>query len=809
MSRLLGASPVVAAAGILGLLVSIATYGPGLGRRAPVYPVGKAEIVERARAFVTACGRAPTGWLAAAEPASKQRDRLDKRLGVDEVRGASLSGTLPVEAWTVRFRDQVLFSRLEDDPGGIAVILSETGEVLSARFHEPTPNAPAPGREEARRIAAEHIVRLGLDPSAYAEEGAGEASTQVAEEPSEQGAAREQRFVWKRPDPSRPGVAQTLTATVTASGLTQFARDVDVERNVQTSEEDRLPTVVALTIVAVILLAFAVILPLNLMVLGLAVARLATRNYISVRRALVLGAAFTASILGSIIASDTLAAAIGIQYPVLLVGLATFSVVITCAWFVGEVDGYIALGPRATEGMVAVLSGRFAVRCVAREVLEGYCWGWAFLGVLMAAAAVVGATFGADAIHREPQIDAFDNHPPWLFVLQAASAAIGLAGFAYGFALPLALRLLKHAWLAVPVAAIPTVLLAMTSDVQDGLSSVLGVWTIPFALASCALVLRRGILTATSGAFALFAFYHGIPLLFAGSPWDVAAGGLGLGLAALPAIAAFALGPRAPDVAIAEAPPRLERYLKEVRHHEELTIAHRVQERLLPAEDPPLDGLGVAGICLPAREIGGDYFDYFPRPDGRFGIAVGDVSGKGVPAAFFMALTKGYMEMAAEAAEPAAVLGRVNGLLRRRLTKSTFVTMVYAVYDPESRTLTCASAGHNPPLLVRRGAHPEFVAVPGVALGAVPPERFGSLAGSVAIPLERGDTIVFYSDGVTEARNTDLDEFGEERLVSALTEIDAELTARGLADGLAARVNAFRGAADQHDDITVVVVKVT
>jgi hypothetical protein len=809
VSRLLGASPVVAAAGILGLLVSIATYGPGLGRRAPAYPVGKAEIVERARAFVAASGRAPSGWLAAADPASKQRDRLDKRLGVDEVRGASLSGALPIEAWTVRFRDQVLFTRLEEDPGGIAVTLSETGEVLSARFHEPTLDADAPGREEARRIAAEHLVRLGLDPSAYAEEGAGEASTRPAEEATEQGAAREQRFVWKRPDPARPGVAQTLTATVTASGLTQFARDVEVERNVRTSEEDRLPTGVALATITILLLAFAVIIPLALLMLGLAVARLVTRNYISVRRALVLGAAYAASILASSVATETLAAAIAIQYPALLIGLATFSLVVVCAWLVGEVDGYLALGPRATEGMVAVLSGRFAVRCVAREVLEGYCWGWVFLGVLMAAAALVGATIGADAVHREPQIDAFDNHPPWLFVLGAASAALGLAGFAYGFAVPLALRLLKHPWLAIPVAAIPTALLAMLSEVQDGLSSVPGVWTIPFALASCTLVLRRGVLTATSGAFAFFAFYHGIPLLFAGSPWDVAAGGLGLGLAALPVIAAFALGPRAPDIAVAEAPPRLDRYLKEVRHQEELTIAHRVQERLLPAEDPSLDGLGVAGVCLPAKEIGGDYFDYFPRPDGRFGIAVGDVSGKGVPAAFFMALTKGYMEMAAEANEPAAALGRVNGLLRRRLTKSTFVTMVYAVYDPESRTLTCASAGHNPPLLVRPGALPEFVAVPGVALGAATPERFGSLVGSVAIPLERGDAVVFYTDGVTEARDTDRDEFGEERLVSALSETDGGATARGLAEGLVARVNAFRGAADQHDDITVVVVKVT
>jgi hypothetical protein len=802
VSRLLGASPVVAAAGILGLLVSIATYGPGLGRRAPAYPVGKAEIVERARAFATAAGRAPSDWLAVAEPVFKQRDRLDKRLGVDEVRGASLSGTLPVEAWAVRFRDQVLFSRLEADPGGIALTLSETGEILSARFHEPTPEAPAPGREEARLIAAEHLVRLGFDPSAYAEEGAGGPPTHPAAEPSEQGAAREQRFVWKRPDPSRLGVAETLTATVTASGLTRFARDVDVERNVQTSEEDQLPTWLELTIT----IAF-VLLPL--LVLGLAVARLVTRNFISVRRALVLGAAFMASALVSYAAAERLTEPIALLYAARVFFLLWLpALVVACAWLVGEVDGYLALGPRATEGMVAVLSGRLAVRRVAREVLEGYCWGWAFLGVLLAAA-VVGATAGADAIHLEPRIAAFEYHPSWLFVLKAVPETLGLAVVAYAFALPWALRLLKRSWLAVSVAAIPTALLAMVSGVQDGLSSVPIVWTIPFALASCALVMRRGILTATSGAFAFFAFYDGIPLLFAGSPWDVAAGGLGLGLAALPVIAAFALGPHAPDIAVVEAPPRLDRYLKEARHYEELKIAYRVQERLLPAEAPPIDGLDVAGVCLPAREIGGDYFDYFPRPDGRFGIAVGDVSGKGVPAAFFMALTKGYMEMAAEANEPVAVLGRVNGFLRRRLTKSTFVTMVYAVYDPESRTLTCASAGHNPPLLVRRGAQPEFLTVPGVALGAATSERFGSLARNVAIPLERGDTIIFYTDGVTEARNTDLDEFGEERLVSALSETDGAVTARGLADGLVACVNAFRGAAEQHDDVTVVVVKVT
>jgi phosphoserine phosphatase RsbU/P len=233
-----------------------------------------------------------------------------------------------------------------------------------------------------------------------------------------------------------------------------------------------------------------------------------------------------------------------------------------------------------------------------------------------------------------------------------------------------------------------------------------------------------------------------------------------------------------------------------------------VQSALLPSQDPEVEGLDVAGTCTPANEVGGDYFDYFQFPDGRFGVAVGDVSGKGVPAAFCMTLTKGFMEVAAsEAREPATVLGLANGHLRANLTRGTFVTMAYAVVDPESRVVTCARAGHNPPAILRDGVPPEFLSGSGTALGAAPEEQFNELIESVRVELRRGDTLVFYTDGVTEAMNGAREQFGEERLLETLERLRDGRTARGLVDGLLGEIESYASDADQHDDITVVVIR--
>ena len=175
--RLLGIRPILAVAGLLGLVAAVALYRVGLGTQIPDFPIGEAEIVERARAFAASQGIDTESSYAIAQTTRTQRDALNARLGSQQARQVSLEGEIPVPMWMVRFRREILTSDTREDPGGLRISLSETGEVLSAAFHEPNPKAPAPPREEASRIARERLAALGVDLSGYtdrAEEPRGE-----------------------------------------------------------------------------------------------------------------------------------------------------------------------------------------------------------------------------------------------------------------------------------------------------------------------------------------------------------------------------------------------------------------------------------------------------------------------------------------------------------------------------------------------------------------------------------------------------------------------------------------------------------
>jgi sigma-B regulation protein RsbU (phosphoserine phosphatase) len=133
--------------------------------------------------------------------------------------------------------------------------------------------------------------------------------------------------------------------------------------------------------------------------------------------------------------------------------------------------------------------------------------------------------------------------------------------------------------------------------------------------------------------------------------------------------------------------------------------------------------------------------------------------------------------------------------------------MAYAVIDPESRIVTCARAGHNPPAILRDGAAPEFVSSPGTALGAASSEQFDELIESQEVELRRGDALVFYTDGVTESMNATREQFGEDRLLETLDRLRDGRSARALVDGLLGEIDAHARDTDRHDDITIVVIR--
>jgi serine phosphatase RsbU (regulator of sigma subunit) len=262
----------------------------------------------------------------------------------------------------------------------------------------------------------------------------------------------------------------------------------------------------------------------------------------------------------------------------------------------------------------------------------------------------------------------------------------------------------------------------------------------------------------------------------------------------------------------------LERQRKELiaaeRLEEDLAVAREIQQRFLPQQAPGVPGLDVAGTSIPSREVGGDLFYWFTHDDGSLGIALGDVAGKSVPAALLMSnVLSALRAQAAERVDLSTSLERTNRLMIEQIEPGRFVTLFYGEADPARGVLRYASAGHNPPLLLRAGGAVEWLREGGVPLGVVPAATYRT----VEIPFVTGDTLVVFSDGVTEAQGPrgtapapggePMPElFGDDRLLRATTVLVGR-SARETLEGLLERLRAFAAGVEQADDVTIVVVR--
>ncbi len=234
----------------------------------------------------------------------------------------------------------------------------------------------------------------------------------------------------------------------------------------------------------------------------------------------------------------------------------------------------------------------------------------------------------------------------------------------------------------------------------------------------------------------------------------------------------------------------------------ELQAARDIQLAMLPRPVGDAAPCDVAATLISAREVGGDLYDFFPVGDGRIAFAVGDVSGKGVPAALFMARTLTLFELAVrEDPSPGAVLGRLNRELERDNEACMFVTMLCGVFDPTTATARCASAGHNPPLVVGAGGARLLDIPGGTVLGVVEDVEYPE----TDITLGAGEVLVLYTDGVTEAQDRERAFYGEDRLVEAATL--APRGGRAMLDAVLADVEAFTAGAPRADDITLLALR--
>jgi len=254
----------------------------------------------------------------------------------------------------------------------------------------------------------------------------------------------------------------------------------------------------------------------------------------------------------------------------------------------------------------------------------------------------------------------------------------------------------------------------------------------------------------------------------------------------------------------------LEELTEQERMQQELVIARMVQQSLLPQQNPQMPGLDIDGICIPAKEVGGDYYDYFKINDHTLGIAIADVSGKGTSASFYMAVVKGMMlSLTSILTSPKQLLIELNKQLYNVMDRNMFVTMSYATIDTHNKILTFARAGHNALLMrKRKKSGTESLTPAGIGLGLEKGYQFKKNISEQRIHFDMGDVFLFYTDGISEAMNIQKEEFGEHRLVDLMNQTDHQ-NAQHIREDIIHKVHHFVNDEPQHDDITMVILRAT
>ncbi|MFC2133479.1 PP2C family protein-serine/threonine phosphatase [Bacteroidota bacterium] len=256
------------------------------------------------------------------------------------------------------------------------------------------------------------------------------------------------------------------------------------------------------------------------------------------------------------------------------------------------------------------------------------------------------------------------------------------------------------------------------------------------------------------------------------------------------------------------APSHIQRISERERLKKELEIAAKVQLSLLPKEQLKLIGYDIAAISIPAIEAGGDYYDFVNLGENKVGIAIGDVSGKGVGAAIYMTLTKGILQAHAEEnVSPRVVLGKVNRLLYKTIEKNSFVSMFYAILDTEKHEIVYSRAGHNPGILCSLDdGSTRLLMGKGMALGLEEGVIFTDTLFEDNFKLNIGDVVVLYTDGFTEAMNEKLEQYGEDKLTE-LIQNNRDKKSSDLLDIIFKDARRHMDNYPQHDDMTIVIIK--
>ena len=250
----------------------------------------------------------------------------------------------------------------------------------------------------------------------------------------------------------------------------------------------------------------------------------------------------------------------------------------------------------------------------------------------------------------------------------------------------------------------------------------------------------------------------------------------------------------------------VEESIEKERLEKELDVAREVQRKILPSKHPQYANLEISSVFIPAFEVGGDYYDFFEIDENKLGFVIADVSGKGISAAFIMAEVKGIFEsLSRTIRKPKDILSSANIILKRTLDRSSFVSAAYGIIDIEKKILTISRAGHCPVILIRNGAA-ETIRPSGIGLGLNFTEHFNRTLEETEINLSDEDVIVLYTDGITEAKNNELEDFGVNNFEKILID-NSKSSPDDIANKVIREVTVFSQAHSQYDDITLVIFK--
>jgi hypothetical protein len=255
-------------------------------------------------------------------------------------------------------------------------------------------------------------------------------------------------------------------------------------------------------------------------------------------------------------------------------------------------------------------------------------------------------------------------------------------------------------------------------------------------------------------------------------------------------------------------PQYVEELAQEERIKQELQIAREVQQSFLPVQTPRFEGLELAAMCQPAFETGGDYYDFVSLDENRIAVTIGDVSGKGIQAAFFMTFVKGILHsLCREFDSPSEILKKTNRLFCENAPRGTFISLVFGIIDLEKQTFHFARAGHNPILRLNSdNGSVKKLQPKGIGIGLTKTDSFDKNIEEVELNLIKDDVLVLYTDGIVEALNENKKFYGEHRLNNILLR-NKERSAADILQEVSHDVRSYIGDAKQHDDMTMVIIK--